>query len=188
MPQQPKNPYRAASDPLPALDALDILRADHNKVKGLFIEFDSLRGLDDEDERKSELIDEICYELTIHSMIEEEIFYPALRAAINDDELIDEAEIEHAGTRELVSQLEVLYPGDDHFDATVSVLNEEVNHHVDMEERDIFMAARTAGIDLVELGERMAARKDELDNDLAAPPTDSLLAHDGARRPPRAPN
>lgn len=171
-------------------DALDLLRADHDRVRDLFREFDSLKGNDDEDERKSELVDEICYELTLHTMIEEEIFYPGLRAAIDDSELMDEADVEHAGARELISQLEVMYPGDDHFDATVTVLGEEVLHHIGKEEDFMFAAARNSSIDLADLGEQLSARKEELDEDLSAPPQtiDSMAPHDGARRPPRAPN
>lgn len=171
-------------------DALDLLRADHDRVRDLFREFDQLKGSDEDDERKSELVDEICYELTLHTMIEEEIFYPAVRAATDDSDLMDEADIEHAGARELIGQLEVMYPGDDHFDATVTVLGEEVTHHIEKEESAIFAAARHGGIDLNALGEQLAARKEELDEDLSAPPQtlDAMTPHDGARRPPRAPN
>ena len=170
--------------------ALDLLKADHDKVKNLFREFETLKGNDDDDERKSELVDEICYELTVHAMLEEEIFYPVLRSAIDDDDMMDEADVEHAGARELISQLEVMYPGDDHFDATVTVLGEEVAHHIDKEESEMFEAARSAGIDLDDLGEQLSARKDELDEDLASPPSsiDAMEPHDGARRAPRAPN
>ena len=173
-----------------ATDALELLRADHDKVKALFREFESLKGNDDEDERKSELVDEICYELTIHSMIEEEIFYPVLRSAIDDDEMMDEADVEHAGARELISQLEVMYPGDDHFDATVTVLGEEVAHHIEKEEGDMFEAARAAGIDLEDLAEQLTARKEELDEDMSSPATsiDAMEPHDGARRSVRPPN
>jgi hemerythrin-like domain-containing protein len=171
-------------------DALDFLKAEHLKVRNLFREFESLRGIDDEEERKSELVDEICYELTLHSMLEEEIFYPVLRSALDDDEMMDEAEVEHGGARELISQLEVMYPGDDHFDATVVVLAEEVGHHIDKEEGEMFDAARGAGIDLVSLAEQLAARREELEEDLAspAPPLDAIVPHDGTRRAPRPPN
>ena len=174
----------------PAPDALDLLRADHDKVKSLFREFESLKGNDDEDERKSELVDEICYELTLHTMLEEEIFYPVVRSAIDDDDMMDEADVEHAGARELISQLEVMYPGDDHFDATVTVLGEEVAHHIDKEENDMFNAVRSAGIDLEDLGEQLAARKEELDEDLSSPPNsvDAIEPRDGSRRSPRPPN
>jgi hemerythrin superfamily protein len=176
-----------------AIDAIDLLKADHDKVKSLFREFESLKGNDDEDERKSELVDEICYELTVHAMLEEEIFYPIVRAAIDDDDMMDEADVEHAGARELISQLEVMYPGDDHFDATVTVLGEEIAHHIDKEENDLFEAARGSGIDLAALGDRLAARKEELDDDLTSPPSsldaiDATLPHNGTRRSPRPPN
>lgn len=176
-----------------APDALDLLRAEHDKVRQLFRDFDTLKCNDDDDERKAELVDEICYALTLHTLLEEELFYPTLRAAIDDDDLLDEADVEHAGARDLISQLEVMYPGDDHFDATVTVLGEEVAHHIDKEENELFAAARTAAIDLGDLGERLAARKDELDADLSAPPSsldaiDAMTPHNGTRRSPRPPN
>lgn len=182
------NPGKPRSGAAP--DALELLKADHDKVKSLFREFESLKGNDDEDERKSELVDEICYELTVHTMLEEEIFYPVVRSAIDDDDMMDEADVEHAGARELISQLEVMYPGDDHFDATVTVLGEEIAHHIDKEENDMFEAARAAGIDLDDLGEQLSARKEELDEDLSSPPSsiDAMEPHDGARRSPRPPN
>lgn len=174
----------------PAANALELLRADHDKVMGLFREFDDLKGIDDEDERKGELVDEICYELTMHTMIEEEIFYPILRSVIDDDDLMDEADVEHAGARELISQLEVMYPGDDHYDATVTVLGEEMAHHIGKEEGELFDAARNAGLDLSELAARLAARKRELDEDLSSPATslDALMPRQSARRPSRPPN
>ncbi|MFP5393920.1 MAG: hemerythrin domain-containing protein [Gammaproteobacteria bacterium] len=183
MSQQSKPQYQST------LDALDLLQADHNRVKFLFSEFDSLRGMDDEDERKARLVDEICYELTVHSMIEEELVYPRARAVIDNDELMDEADIEHSGALELVSQLEVMYPGDDHYEATVSVLAEEIAHHIEKEEDEMFPAMRASGIDLVELAADIRARKDELDEDISAPPpADRMAPHDGVRHPPRAPN
>lgn len=171
-------------------NALELLRAEHEKVKSLFREFETLRGKDDEDERKSELVDEICYELTLHAMLEEEIFYPVLRSAIQDDDMMDEADVEHAGARELISQLEVMYPGDDHFDATVTVLGEEVEHHIEKEEGEMFDAARKAGLDLDQLGEQLAARKEELDEDLSSPATsiDAMEPRISVRWPSRPPN
>lgn len=172
------------------IDALDLLKMDHDKVKRLFREFESMKGNDEEDERKAELVDDICYELTLHTMLEEEIFYPVLRSAIDEDDMMDEADVEHAGARELISQLEVMYPGDDHYDATVTVLGEEIMRHIDKEESAMFAAARSAAIDLDDLGERLSARKEELDEDLSAPASslDAMLPHDASRRPPRPPN
>jgi selenocysteine-specific translation elongation factor len=173
-----------------APDALGMLKADHDKAKALFRAFDALKGHRDEARRKAELVDEICYELTLHSMLEEEIFYPVLRSAVDDDDLLDEADIEHAGARELIGQLEIMAPGDDHFDATVTVLGEEIEHHIAKEEGELFEAARAAGIDLDDLGEQLAARKEELEEDLSSPPShiDGMEPHEGARRQPRAPN
>jgi iron-sulfur cluster repair protein YtfE (RIC family) len=170
--------------------ALALLRADHLRVRNLFQELNSLKGLDDEDERRAELVDDICYELTLHAMLEEEIFYPVLRSAVDNDELMDEADLEHAGIRELVGQLELMYPGDDHFEATVSVLGEELGHHIDKEESEMFAAALRAGIDLERLGEQLAARREELDEDLSAPAgtIDAVAPHDGTRRAPRPPD
>jgi len=172
-----------------AMDALELLKADHEKVREMFREFDSMKGIEDEDERKAELVDDICYEITLHTMIEEEIFYPVVRSAIDNDELMDEADIEHAGARELISQLEVMYPGDDHFDATVSVLGEELEHHIEKEESEMFKAVRRTDIDLDELGEQLLARKEELEEDLTSPAAtlDAMVPHD-ARRTPRPPN
>ena len=174
----------------PAGKALALLHADHQRVRKLFQELASLQGLDDEDERRAELVDDICYELTLHAMLEEEIFYPVLRSAIDNDELMDEADLEHAGMRELIAQLEVMYPGDDHFDATISVLGEDLAHHIDKEESEMFAAALRAGIDLERLGEQLAARREELDEDLSAPAgsIDGVAPHDGTRRAPRPPD
>ncbi|MGZ8318179.1 MAG: hemerythrin domain-containing protein [Telluria sp.] len=181
---------KPGKNPTPARDALALLKADHEKVMRLFREFDDLKGIEDEDERKGELVDEICYELTVHTMIEDEIFYPVLRSAIDDDDMMDEAEVEHAGARELISQLEVMYPGDDHYDATVTVLGEEIAHHIEKEETDMFDAARSAGLDLDDLGAQLATRKEELDEDLPAPATaiDAVAPRSSVRRPSRPPN
>ncbi|MFC4932196.1 hemerythrin domain-containing protein [Massilia sp. GCM10023247] len=175
--------------PHASADALTLLRRDHLRVRLLFIELDSLRGIEDEDERKAELVDDICYELTVHSMLEEEIFYPALRAALGDDDLLDEAELDHAGARELIGQLEVMYPGDEHFEATVAVLAEEVEHHTAIEESELFDAARAAQLDLEALGLRMAARRAGLDDfDASAGAPDTMEPHEGRRSAPRAPD
>lgn len=170
-------------------DVLALLRRDHVRVRLLFDELDSMRGIEDEDERRAELVDDICYELTVHGMLEEEIFYPALRAALRDDDMLDEAELDHAGTRELITQLEVIYPGDEHFEATVAVLAEEVEHHIAKEESEMFDAARTSSLDLALLGRRLAARRAELDGIGTPPePIDAIEPHDGRRTPPRVPD
>ncbi|TFW31626.1 hemerythrin domain-containing protein [Massilia horti] len=171
------------------MDALELLRTEHEKVRALLRQFEELRAIEDEDERKAELVDEICYELTLHTMLEEEIFYPALRAAQLDADMMDEADVEHAGARELISQLEVMYPGDDHFDATVVVLGEEIAHHIDKEEGEMFAAARAAGIDLAALALLLTARREQLEEDLSSPASiETFEPHGGSRRSPRPPN
>ena len=173
-------------------DALEMLKIDHAQIRALFREFDGLKGSGGAHRRKGELVDAICHALTVHSMIEEEIFYPALRAAggADDDELLDEADIEHAGARELIGQLDIMVPGDDHYDATVTVLGEEVLHHIDKEESELFDLARQAGLALDALGRRLAARKEELEDDLTSPPStlEAMQPHERMRRQPRAPN
>jgi hemerythrin-like domain-containing protein len=161
----PKKPV--ASGP----DALDLLARDHAIVRALFRQFEELKGQDEQDERKADLADEICYELSVHATLEEEIFYPAVRSLIDNDELIDECEVEHAGARDLISQLEVMYPGDEHYDATIAVLAEEVERHIDKEEGIIFPAARKAKLDMQRIGEQLQARKEQLEEDLSSPPS-----------------
>ena len=143
-------------------DAIALLTADHRTVKELFKQFEKLTKQDDVDEEKAELVRRICNELTVHAQIEEEIFYPAVREAIDDDDLMDEADIEHASAKDLIAQLEDLEPGDDHYDARVTVLGEYVDHHVKEEEGEMFSKARKADVDTAELGAELAERKQEL--------------------------
>jgi len=149
-------------------DAFALLTADHRTVKGMFKEFEKLSKQDDVDEEKAQLVRQICNELTVHAQVEEEIFYPALREAIDDEDLMDEADIEHASAKDLIAQLEGMEPGDDHYDARVTVLGEYVDHHVKEEEGEMFPKARNA-IDVVEVGAELAARKMELIEELELP-------------------
>ena len=142
-------------------DAIAMLKADHDKVKKLFKEFERLHDAESEEEAE-QLATQICNELTVHSSLEEEIFYPEVRAAIDDEELIDEAEVEHASAKELIAQIESARMGDDKFAAKVMVLGEYVNHHIKEEQDEMFPKAKRAKVDLQALGERMAARKMEL--------------------------
>ena len=145
-----------------AKDAIAILTEDHKKVKKMFTDFDKLMNAEDKGEEKGVLVDRICEELTVHTQIEEEIFYPALRAAIDDDDLMDEADVEHAGAKELIAQLEEMEPGDDHYDAKVHVLGENIDHHVKEEQDEMFPKAKKAKLDLVALGAQMLERRQEL--------------------------
>lgn len=143
---------------MPAQDAIALLKADHRKVENLFEKYESARG------RKAEIAEQICMELIIHTMIEEEIFYPACREAGVDSDMMDEANVEHDGAKTLIAELENGAPDDDFYDAKVKVLSEEIKHHVKEEEKrgGIFTEARKADLDLDGLGEKMAARKKEL--------------------------
>ncbi len=165
-------------------DAFALLTADHKRVKSLFKEFESLKD-DGDDEQKAALVETICNELTIHAQIEEEIFYPALREAIEDEDLMDEADVEHASAKQLIGQLEQLQAGGDHYDATVTVLGEYIDHHVKEEEGEMFSKARKADIDSAMLGDEMAVRKAELKEELGIVDDDS--APDKAATSPRKP-
>lgn len=146
---------RAQSKPA---DAIALLKADHKEVKGWFGEFDKA----EDDAKKQELATKICKALTVHARIEEEIFYPAAYEAIEDDDLLDEAEVEHASAKQLIAQIETSRVGDPLFDAKVTVLGEYVDHHVQEEEKELFPECRASGMDFKALGEQLAARKVEL--------------------------
>lgn len=140
-------------------DAVALLKEDHKRVDALFKRF---AKLEDDGEAKAALVDEICEELRIHTQVEEEIFYPAVREAIGDDDLMDEADVEHESAKTLMAQLACIKPGDDRYDAKVTVLGEYIRHHVKEEQEEMFPQARAAKVDLKALGAKMAARKQEL--------------------------
>ena len=142
------------------IDATHLLTEDHRKVESLFEQFEKAGG----DGRKEAIARQICTELKIHSMIEEELFYPALRGKIEDDDL-DEAYVEHDGAKVLINEIEAGGPDEDFYDAKVKVLQEQIEHHVEEEEKirgNIFQQARGTDVDLEALGAQMAARKEEL--------------------------
>lgn len=143
-------------------DAVNLLDADHIKVKKLFQEFNKLADAKAPADARKALADQICMELTVHAQIEEEIFYPAARAAIHDDPLLDEATVEHASAKELIAQIESMGADEPLFDAKVIVLGEYIDHHVTEEREDMFEKARKSKMDLVGLRDQLAARKTEL--------------------------
>jgi hemerythrin superfamily protein len=148
-----------------ANDALAMLIADHKEVKALFEQFD---GLSDRSKvNKKKIADQICLELTVHAEIEEQIFYPAVRGPIKDDDLMDEALVEHTSAKELIAQIREMDPGDDLYDAKVKVLSEQIDHHVEEEEGEMFPRVRKTKVDLVALGEEMNALKQKLEADVA---------------------
>lgn len=141
-------------------DATHILAADHRTVETLFEEFEKASGSD----RKAKIAERICTELKIHAQIEEEVFYPALKGKIDDD-LLKEAYVEHDGAKLLINDIVASGADDEYFEAKVTVLSEEIKHHVREEEKqhdNMFQQARAAGVDLDALGEQLLARKEEL--------------------------
>jgi hemerythrin superfamily protein len=141
-------------------DAVTLLKADHEKVAGLFEQFEKASG----DGAKQKLAEQICMELTVHATIEEEIFYPACEGKVEED-LMKEAYVEHDGAKLLIAEIEAGAPSDEFYDAKVKVLSEQIEHHVEEEEQRVegmFAQAKKAGVDMDALGEQLAARKAEL--------------------------
>ena len=144
--------------------AIEMLMADHKKVKKLFSDFKKLKD-DGSNEEKAAIVDRICDELKVHAAIEEEIFYPAVRKQIDDSDLVDGGLVEHAGAKDLIAQLEEMGADDDLYDAKVTVLGEQIDHHVKEEEGDMFKKAKKANVDTAALGATMLKRKQALMTD-----------------------
>ena len=143
-------------------DAIKLLTADHAEVKKLFKEYEKLVKAEAEPEEKQALALQICHMLTVHATIEEEIFYPAARESDVDSDLLDEAEVEHASAKDLIAQIHAMDPHDDLYDAKVKVLSEQIEHHVEEEEKEMFPKAKKSGLDMIELGQAIQARKEEI--------------------------
>jgi hypothetical protein len=147
-------------------DAIALLKEDHRKVEELFEQFEKAKG----EGRKEKLALEICKELTIHTIIEEEIFYPSIEGKVDED-LLKESFVEHDAAKVLIAEIEAGGPSDEYYDAKVKVLKEEIEHHVEEEEKPkegLYAQTREADIDLKELGERLAARKEALQAEIKA--------------------
>lgn len=142
-------------------NAIELLIDDHNKVKKMFKQFEKI-SKNKGGEGKEELARQICKELTVHAQLEEEIFYPAVREGIDDDALMNEAMVEHAEAKGLIAQIQSMSASDAIYDATVTVLGENINHHIDEEQKDMFPKVKKLNIDLEELGVEMAERKEVL--------------------------
>lgn len=149
-------------------DPIASLVADHRKVKALFKEFASLKEEDGDSEEKQRLVRQICLALKVHATLEEEIFYPAVRERIDDEDLMDEAVVEHASAKDLIAQLESMDSEDDLYDAKVTVLGEQIDHHVEEEEGEMFPKARKAKVNTPELAAEMQTRREELIAELGA--------------------
>ena len=142
-------------------DAIELLKNDHSQVKAAFKEYETLGSK--AYSSKKELADSICSDLIKHTIIEEEIFYPAVQNGSKEaQDLIDEALVEHASAKELIAQIQAMAPEDDLFDARVKVLSEQIEHHVKEEEEEMFPLAKKLKLNLVDLGEQMAARKTQI--------------------------
>jgi len=144
-----------------SLDAIALLKQDHRLVEQLFDEFE-----DAEDEQLDPLAERICKLLTVHTQIEEELLYPAAQESIEDDDLVQEALVEHGSAKELISKIEAMSSDDEEFKATVKVLGEYVRHHVKEEEGELFPEMKKAKVDLQELGSNLMERKTTLMEEL----------------------
>jgi hemerythrin superfamily protein len=161
-------------------DAIALLKADHRKVEDLFAEFKDAKGA----AQQKTLVQKICTELSAHTVIEEEIFYPACRGKVEED-LLNEGYVEHDGSKVLIAELLASAPNEEFYDAKVKVLSEQIEHHVHEEERrsdGIFSQARAAGLDMDEIGERMKARKEAIlaeykTSGIPAPATRTFTGH-----------
>jgi hemerythrin superfamily protein len=146
-------------------DACDLLDADHKAVKKMFKEYEELTSSRSRSaaQKKKDLAMQICQELTVHAQVEEEIFYPAMREALKDTDLIDEAAVEHQTAKDLIAQIQGAGEPDEMFDAKVKVLGEYIDHHVKEERGEIFPKARAAKkLDLMAMREELETRKEEL--------------------------
>jgi hemerythrin superfamily protein len=157
-----KSPRTRSSDSGSALDAIQLLTADHREVKALFQQYQELVDSEADGDEKLPIAQQICAMLTVHAQIEEEIFYPAAKDSVKEPDLVDEATVEHASAKDLIAQLEESDPSGDLYDAKVKVLGEYIDHHVKEEEGSLFPQARKAKLDLKALGEQLQERKMEL--------------------------
>jgi hemerythrin superfamily protein len=161
---------RAASAPL---DAIALLKADHQKVSALFAQLEKSRS----PAKKQALVATICRELSIHATVEEEIFYPAVKAALKDKELVPEALVEHATLKEFIAKVDGKAADGEMFDAQLQVMSEYVKHHVKEEQTQMFPKARNTKLDMAELGQRIAERKQQLmENKQALPKEPTAVA------------
>ncbi len=140
---------------------IKLLKADHDQVKALFDEFEKLHEKKNSNDKKAEIVNQICQELTLHALAEEAIVYPMARESIEDTDLMDEADVEHAGAKNLINELEKMDPEDSHYNAKVTVLREYIEHHVKEEEGMMFPELEKSGIDGAEIAEEIIQFKED---------------------------
>src|SRR6185312_1664491 len=139
--------------------AFELLEQDHREVEEWFAEFDELN---EDDDQKAKLAGKICLALKVHAQMEEEIFYPQARETTKDNDLIDEAVVEHATVKNLIAEIESMEVGEDLYDAKIRVLGEMVKQHIKEEEEELFPELEPANMDLEAFGKELAERKEEL--------------------------
>lgn len=143
-------------------NAIELLITDHESVRRLFDEYEELVDDEAEAEDRQALAEEICAMLTVHSMLEQEILYPAAREAVDNQDQLDEAEVEHQNVDDVIAQIQEMDPAEELYDAKVKVLAEMVDHHVREEEDELFPAMEASELDLEELGHSLRERRAEL--------------------------
>jgi hemerythrin superfamily protein len=148
-------------------NVINLLIDDHEKVKKLFKEFEKLSKKNDAS--KVEIANQICMELTVHALAEEEVFYPVARRAISDDDMMNEADVEHDSAKDLIAQIQSMSSSDEMYDAKVTVLGEYIDHHVKEEENEMFPKVRKAKVDLEELGMQLMMKKEQIMAKLLGP-------------------
>lgn len=156
--KNPATDKSAADKEVKPQEATKLLRADHKLVNDLFEQYESATST----KKKKELVAQICTELTVHAQIEEEIFYPAVKRALKDKELIPEATVEHNTLKQMIAEVEGKEPDGEMFDAKIKVMSEYVKHHVKEEQNEIFPKAKDSKLDMMELGAQLMERKEEL--------------------------
>ena len=168
----------ATSTGSPDTDAIELLTADHRNVEKLFKKYEKLAEDGGTYNEREALAATICAELTVHAQVEEEIFYPAARDTLDEEDLVDEAIVEHATANDLIAQLADMSPDDDLYDAKVKVLGELIEHHVEEEEEEMFPKLKKAKLDTASLGPKMVERKQQLIEELGvgADPTEDDVA------------
>lgn len=152
-------------------DVIALLKADHKKVKDLFDKFEGIQDKKGSEQKKKEIVEQICHELTLHALAEEAIVYPEARKSIEDEELMDEADVEHAGAKELIAQLQTMNPTDSHFNAKVTVLREYIEHHVAEEESEMLPKLKDSGADREALAKELIQFKEEHEEEVKTTPT-----------------
>ncbi len=142
-------------------DVINLLKEDHKKVKSLFAEYEELQEKKGSSDKKAKIVQQICTELTLHALAEEAIVYPAAREAIEDEDLMDEADVEHAGAKELIAELQAMSPDESHYHAKVTVLKEYIEHHVKEEEKKMFPQLKDSDVDRDQLGQEVINFKED---------------------------